>query len=306
MSPVSRLFVAFLLVLAGYTAFFLRNLNLEEKSAEVISRVNAQATSSAQIEATSSTQNQSSQSQPVSRFKNDEKTPIPVSTVKPVKNGLRVPILTYHYVGNNPNPNDKARDYLSVTPDRFEEQMDWISKNRTTITLDELYNALNSGSTLPQNPIILTFDDGYIDFYYNAWPILQKFNLKAVSYIPTGLVGQPAYMTWEMIQKVHSAGLVDFQSHGVNHRKLTSLSQSELEFEIFESKKELEIRLNKKINHFCYPYGSFDNRVIKVISQAGYLTSTSTVNGIYQVNQYGLTRVKMDNSYTSNILVSKF
>src|SRR3989442_1436741 len=89
---------------------------------------------------------------------------------------INVPILTYHYVANNPNPKDTQRDALSVPPTKFEAQMDYLSKNGfTPITLDTLYGIFNKQTTPPNKPIILTFDDGYNNFYTIVFPILKHF-----------------------------------------------------------------------------------------------------------------------------------
>lgn len=79
-----------------------------------------------------------------------------------------VPILTYHYISENPNLRDTTRTALSVTPKNFDDQMAWLSRQGyTPITLDTLGTGLTQGN-LPEKPVVLTFDDSYIDFYYNA------------------------------------------------------------------------------------------------------------------------------------------
>lgn len=90
---------------------------------------------------------------------------------------IRVPILMYHFIADNPNPKDTGRNYLSVSPQKFEAQMDYLAKNGyTPISLDTLYGIFNKQTNAPLKPIILTFDDGYIDFYTNAYPILKRVN----------------------------------------------------------------------------------------------------------------------------------
>lgn len=189
---------------------------------------------------------------------------------------VRVPILTYHYIGNNPNPADKARDSLSVVPDLFENQMKYLSENGyNSISLDTLYAALKGGG-LPNKPVILTFDDGYIDFYYNAYPILRRFNLKATSFIPTGLMGGKMYMSWDMIKEISSSGLISFQAHSIHHYNLPSLSLHQAKEEIVESKKTLELMLGTRVNFFAYPYGTSKESIWKLVKDAGYLGAVGT------------------------------
>src|SRR5689334_6826747 len=114
-----------------------------------------------------------------------------------------IPILTYHYIANNPNPKDIQRDALSVSPDKFEAQMDYLSKNGfEPITLDTMYAIFHNQTHAPIKPVVLTFDDGYIDFYTNVYPILRRFNFHAVSFIPTGLIGGSYYMNWNQIKEI--------------------------------------------------------------------------------------------------------
>lgn len=203
------------------------------------------------------------------------KTPLPI----PTHSGrlVTVPILYYHYIGNNPTPSDKARDSLQVTPEKFDEQMSYLSKNGfATIFLDTLYGAIKGEIALPNKSIILTFDDGYIDFYHNAFPVLDKFNLKATVFIPTGLMDQSYYLKWDQIKEMDSSGLISFQAHSVTHPDLTSLDMERLNLEITMSKRILEERLGKTVNFFAYPYGTSDPRVWEAVKKTGYLGAVGT------------------------------
>lgn len=202
-------------------------------------------------------------------------TPIPI----PAHSGRRVqvPILTYHYIGNNPNPEDKARDNLSVAPDKFEEQIKYIYENGyQSISFDTLYSALKSGASLPPKSIILTFDDGYMDFYLIAFPILKRYNMYSVSFIPTGLIGTSYYMNWDQVKELDLTGLVSFQSHSVNHLNLTSLNTEQLMYQLTMSKATLERNLGKTVNTLAYPYGISNYRVWEGARNAGYIGAAGT------------------------------
>lgn len=199
--------------------------------------------------------------------------PIPQNYGKSVS----VPILYYHYIGLNPNPADKARDALSVAPDKFDEQLAYLTKaGYSTIDLDTLYAGLNGHISLPAKPIILSFDDGYIDFYINAYPILRRYNFRSVAFIPTGLIGTGYYLSWDQIKEMNSSGLVSFEAHSINHPNLVSLSDSDLNLEISQSKKDLSAQIGKPVNFFAYPYGASDERVWQAVKNAGFIGAVGT------------------------------
>ena len=89
---------------------------------------------------------------------------------------LHVPILMYHYISVNPHaPGDPLRTRLSVPPAQFAQQLAYLHRAQyTTITLDNLVDALEMRTSLPPKPVILTFDDGYADFFTNAYPLLRR------------------------------------------------------------------------------------------------------------------------------------
>lgn len=208
---------------------------------------------------------------------------------------VRVPILTYHYIGNNPNPADKARDDLSVDPDKFDAQLGYLqSKGYTPITLDTLYAAIQGGM-LPSKPIVLTFDDGYIDFYLNAFPILRKYGFRSVSFIPTGLMNQGYYMTWSQIKEIDASGLVAFEPHSVSHYNLAGMSGDRLTYQIVESKKVLESQLGKKTNFFAYPYGMSGQESWRDVKTAGFVGAVGTWYGTVESegNRWDWPRVKI-------------
>lgn len=232
-----------------------------------------------------------------------------VAAVKKEGLGYRVlvPILLYHYIGNNPIPTDKERDYLSIGPAAFEEQMRYLNENGyTAISLDTLYAGLKKQVTLPNKPVVITFDDGYMDFYYNVYPILRRFNLHAILFIPTGLMNQGYYLTWVQIKEMSASGLITFGSHSVHHLNLSTLQQSSLDFEITESKKVLQDQLGVPINFMAYPYGSTNERVIETTRKAGYFGATGTWGGKIQAEGtiYNMPRFKVGGGMTLSTFIS--
>lgn len=218
--------------------------------------------------------------------------PLPVHSGKQVT----VPILTYHFIGNNPNPEDKARDNLSVTPEEFEKQMEYLNQEGyKTMVLDTLFAVLYGKDTLPSKPVILTFDDGYVDFYFNAYPILKKYNFGAVVFLPTGLIGTSYYLNWGQVKEMAKSGIISFQSHSINHADLTTLSLTDAEQEIRDSKRVLEDKLGIPVNAFAYPYGMSSEDVRKLVQGAGYAGAVGTweSNVVSEGVIYNMPRIKI-------------
>lgn len=206
----------------------------------------------------------------------------------------KVPILMYHYIGNNPNPKDTARDTLSVTPDKFEAQMSYLQQHGyTSISLDTLAAIYNGQTAAPTHPIVLTFDDGYIDFYLNAYPILRKYSMKVVSFIPTGLIGSGYYMNWNQIKEIQASGVATFEAHSISHGTLTKLSSKQLIKEVTESKQVLVTQTGYPVNFFAYPFGISNNTVIAQVKKAGYVGALGTWYGKATGINFNMPRIRI-------------
>lgn len=193
--------------------------------------------------------------------------------------GFGVPILTYHYIGNNPNPKDTARNSLEVVPDKFETQMNYLAENGyTPISPETLYAIFNKQTTV-NKPIMLTFDDGYVDFYLNAFPILSKHHFHAVAFIPTGLMGTGYYMNWGQIKEIQSSGLVSFEDHSITHPNLTTMGYDEILRQLKESRDTLQSQTGAPVNFVAYPYGAANNLVFEAAKKVGYIGGFGTWAG---------------------------
>lgn len=217
-------------------------------------------------------------------------TPKPTPTPKPLvpplipgERGIKVPVLLYHYISVNPNAADVMRNGLSTSPDILDQQLATLkSHGFTTITFDELAAAFSRKAALPPKPIILTFDDGYNDFYYNAYPILAKYQMKGIAFIPTGLIGGGSYMTWGQIEELAKSPYVVFGAHSIHHYNLPGVSPSVLRSEITESKRILEKHIGYVVNWMAYPYGGFNDAVVTEAKNAGYIGGITTMPGSWQ------------------------
>jgi peptidoglycan/xylan/chitin deacetylase (PgdA/CDA1 family) len=206
-----------------------------------------------------------------------------------------IPVLQYHYIGPVPNINDKARKELSVSVESFETQMKFLTENGyEPLTLGYMPYVFG-GSLYPsgKKPVVLTFDDGYMDFYFNAFPILKKYGFHAVSFISTGLVGKSYYMTWDQIKEIQRSGLVEFEAHSVNHVNLAQVNSSRLMFELKESKKVLEEEIGHPVHYLSYPFGIYNQRVAGAASSLGYVGGfTERSAKAYTVN-LAIPRIKL-------------
>lgn len=217
-------------------------------------------------------------------------TPTPKPSVPPPLPGeraIKVPVLLYHYISVNPYPEDTLRTGLSTTPDVFDQQLALLkSQGFTTITFDELAAAFEGTITLPPKPVILTVDDGYSDFYFNAYPILAKHQMKAINFIPTGLIGGDLYMTWKQIEELANSPYVMFGSHTVRHSFLPKVSPGDVISELTESKRVLEQHVGYNVNWFAYPYGAFDEAVVYQVKKAGFVGAVTTMPGMWQYKSH--------------------
>lgn len=219
----------------------------------------------------------------------------PANVLAPGARSINVPILTYHYIRVNPERSDRLGFALSVTPADFAAQMDWLAQNGyNPITTEDLYGYLNGMRGLPSKPVILTFDDGYADFFTTALPILRSHNFVAVAYVVSGFVGWPGYMTAAQVHEADRSG-IEIGSHTVTHANLARISPGSLQAEVVGSKQFLEHLLGHEVPSFCYPSGKFNSAVARAVAKAGYHDATTTYFGYSHTigDRYQWTRLRV-------------
>jgi len=207
----------------------------------------------------------------------------PASTIvkQEVNRKIMVPILMYHYISKAPNKSGLPSLYTE--PEIFENQLKTaLASGLTPIFAKELNSYLRDGKAIPKKPIVLTFDDGYIDFYQSAFPILKKYNSKAVLYVIVDFMGQPGYVNADQAKEMIDSGLVEIGSHTLSHINLSQANYQEAQRQITESKTALSRALGKEISSFAYPYGLFTSRDEKLVKAAGYGDAVSTYRGTIQ------------------------
>lgn len=217
-----------------------------------------------------------------------------IRNLKPQKY-IRIPILLYHYVEYIKDEGDTIRKSLNIIPYIFEEQVKTLKNaGYYFITLADLANALDDKNNLNPKSVILTFDDGYRDFYTDVFPILKKYQVKAVVYIVPNFLNKPNNMDTWMVSEIAKSGLVEIGAHTMDHTYLAGLPLQRVKYEIEQSKKYLEKNFGVRVVSFAYPYGAFDNQAIDVVKKAGIRTAVTTINGIFaqDINRFFLYRIR--------------
>ncbi len=192
----------------------------------------------------------------------------------PDTSNVRVPVILYHNI-MDPDHNGSYDPLLNISPGLFESHMQAIKNDGyTTIGFAEYYNWLQNGVPLPPKPIIITFDDGYYSNYQYAYPVLKKLNMKATIFIIADRRGRALsenpHFSWNQAREMLDSGVIDIQSHTYSHRVLSTLSDSEIAYEMSASKKLIESNLGRKCNVVAYPQGAMNDTVIAGARKAGY------------------------------------
>lgn len=196
-------------------------------------------------------------------------------------------ILMYHNIGKPPKGVKTPKLY--VTPGMFKFQM-WFLKlaGFHVVTVQDMIRIVREGRT--DRMVALTFDDGYQDFYENAYPVLKHYGYPSTVFVMPGRVGRQhalgceqedagkPLMEWETLAEI-SSNNVAIGSHTMTHPSLVDIPIEEAVRELADSKREIEKKINRSVDLFCYPYGKFNDRIREEVKNAGYAASLSTLRG---------------------------
>jgi peptidoglycan/xylan/chitin deacetylase (PgdA/CDA1 family) len=195
-----------------------------------------------------------------------------------------VPILLYHSISRDPIQWIRP---FTVTPETFRRHLDVVAESGATpLTVSAFVAAVAGGATLPPRPVLITFDDGFADFYDEALPALLERNIDSTLYVTTGFVSARAgaeesrgaqMLDWEQLAKVSAAG-VEIGAHGHSHAQLDAIPTSRAAAEISHCRSLLEDRLQGEITSFAYPHGYSSPRVRRLVRQAGYRSACGVKN----------------------------
>jgi peptidoglycan/xylan/chitin deacetylase (PgdA/CDA1 family) len=227
----------------------------------------------------------------------------PITILKESSGSFQVPDLVLMYHEITPEPVYSS----DVSVSNFEEQMQWLKANGyNTVTTADLLSG-----NLPNNSVVITFDDGYIGNFIYAKPILESLNMKADFFVHTAYVGAPGshdHMTWEQLEELSSSALFEVFSHTVNHAHLTTLTSTDLNHELFSSKRAIENQLNKNCSFIAYPFGDYNAEVIQKVIDNGYQIAYAVEDkgAFYFPRQYSIPRVGIGkNIYTINQFIQR-
>lgn len=217
----------------------------------------------------------------------------------------KIPVLTYHSI-------DESGSVISTDAATFRRQMKFLKEaDFNVVSLNDLTKNLRENKKLPPKTIVLTFDDGFQNFYATAFPILADYNFTATVFLvaahcekyndwdgdlPT--IERSRLMSWNEIKELHKHG-IEFGAHSLTHPDLTEISLAEVERELVESKAIIEDKLGGAVEMFAYPYGKF-NAAVKRLTEQNYAAACSTNLGKVQTRSDFYSLARVDTYYLKN------
>jgi peptidoglycan/xylan/chitin deacetylase (PgdA/CDA1 family) len=219
---------------------------------------------------------------------------------------LAVPILLYHSISDDASAQFKK---WTVSPRDFAAQMGYLHENGfTPLTVTRLARVIvNDRVALPERPVVISFDDGFADFYSRAFPVLDQYGFSATLYVVSGYVDGSAQwlqaqgdaerpmLTWGQIAALDAAG-VEIGGHTQTHTQLDTLPPGLAQEQIRGSKLVLEQQLGKRITSFAYPHGYYSSVVRHMVRQAGFLSACGV--------KHAMSSMKDDRFALARIIVS--
>jgi len=219
-----------------------------------------------------------------------------------VSRARAVPVLMYHHVSPNPG-------LVTVAPATFRAHMEAVAaKGYRTISADDLLAFLQGREELPAKSVLITFDDGYLDNYVHAYPVLRELGLKATVFAVTGWIGDgparsgelpcPDHRTcmakvrdgqtdevmvrWSEIEAMEASGAMEFHSHTHTHTRWDkqladpAARRAALARDLSRSRDTLKQRLGREERHLCWPQGYFDQDYVTVATELGFAALYTT------------------------------
>jgi peptidoglycan/xylan/chitin deacetylase (PgdA/CDA1 family) len=219
---------------------------------------------------------------------------------EPIRNLINdnrgIPVLYYHSV------KESADNEVTISPEMLKTELKYIhDQGYITVTISELKAYILNDSPILDKSILITFDDGYMDNYYSAFPILKEFNMTATIFCITSELDGSYYLSKEAIREMSAYG-IDIESHTVTHPRLNKMNYDKQLSELVDSKKTLEEITGKEINSIAYPFGDFNDDSVKAAKEAGYTLGFTTKLGLSDRSDNPLTldRIYISSKYDMN------
>ena len=223
------------------------------------------------------------------------KVVIDKKTIDPEGPCVDLPVLIYHHVQPLAMAKRNSQMGLTISPEYFRQHLKYIrDKGYKVVEAKDLINYFDKGKELPNNSIMITFDDGYEDNFIYMWPILREFGYEATIFLATGLVDNPGYLSWQQVGEMKEE--IYFANHTQTHRG-SSENKEVLYDEIQTSNKQLNDRGLDQVMVFAYPYGIPSTIAQGVLMELRYNLAFTTNNGRIQCrgNRLALFRIRTGN-----------
>ena len=210
---------------------------------------------------------------------------------------IRVPVLMYHYVSELPADADAIRRGLTLHPDIFRQHIEYLSDNGyNSVSLYDIDSALENGTELPPNPVVLTFDDGYIDAYTEVFPVLQAHNMTGTFFIITQFADDslPGYLNWGQIAEMADAGM-NMEGHTKTHATLNERDFDFLVFQVMGSLESLIVHSGQIPRMFSYPVGRYDEHTLRFMESTPVERAVTTQVGTVHTtdNRFEMLRMRI-------------
>lgn len=222
-------------------------------------------------------------------------------------------ILTYHSI-------DPTGSNISIHPEVFHWQMAFLKNSgRKGVSLRDYLTVQANSSARTTEFVVLTFDDGFENFYDVVLPILLQYGFTATVFIVTGNLGEKCrwqkkagipdikLMHWSQVLECHEKG-IEIGSHTVDHPNLTHLDPHLVKTQVVKSKEHIEGVLNNEVSSFCYPYGNYDENTIDQIKNAGYQAAVTRrfeyINlkaDMYELPRLGMNRISPEDQESQKL-----
>ena len=217
--------------------------------------------------------------EPADRFKTSESSkilhslPVPTRAIpraSVILGRKQVPILCYHQIRDwKPTDSKVSRDYI-VPPAAFAAQMRMLADSGYhTISPDQLYAYLVSGSRLPEKPVMLSFDDTDLDQFTTGYPEMKKYGFKGVFFIMTVSLGRPHYMSREQVRELSEEGNI-IGAHTWDHHNVKQYKGNDWKVQLDKPTQQLETITGKPIRYFAYPFGLWNEQAIPELKKRDF------------------------------------
>jgi peptidoglycan/xylan/chitin deacetylase (PgdA/CDA1 family) len=213
-----------------------------------------------------------------------------------------IPILAYHSLDPKRFPNK-----LAISPGLFRKQMFWIKQDRCQVIGLAACAKERWKENLWERKTAITFDDGYLDNYQQAFPVLKEFGFSATFFVTAADVGKAGFMTWDMLREMVAVPGIEIGSHTLEHKPLSDMPGTEARTSVVISKKILEEKLGREIKAISYPCGSFNEGIVEMARSAGYAygcAASHVHDRKFVGNAYLLRRIKVSVSSGSHFAFS--